>query len=738
MKKLFNNSYLVISLYLLTTFIIDIMTNLSLNLSFSIGNIIRSIFLLYFILGLFIKYKRKENYIVLSLLLAYSIVYLIIHNSSFNTIFNYINIIVLLLYMYNLYKTEDKKVNRNMVTICVLLYSISIILSWITKSHFCFSSVAEVSAILSISLPYLFINLEKRINFIEIIAILLMLFASILIGTRLPLIVFLSCLLYLLIKKLIKDAKRKKVDYVNLIVFILLIGVLLFKFNSTPVYKNISNQFDKLNINNPVDVLTDYDKFDNIVFNGRLKNIEHVNKLMKTSTVKYKLVGLDNYGKEVRMDPFELLYRYGAIGLLVFSFSFILIYKSLKSNKEYNKFPLIIMLITSVTSGNVLLSPNVAIITVIILANTIYKRNHKKIFLAAYDMNAGGIESALLSYIKKLNSKNYEITLFLENKEGYLLKELPDDVIVKRQKVFNYKNPLIRKPLNMLNKIKFLLTNFKEYDFSACYATYSMSSNFMARGASNNSSIYIHSDYTALYKNDIKEINNFFDIRKLDKFKHIIFVSNESRDNLIAYYPRLMDKSVVINNFIDNEKINKLSLEEINDKKPRGKKLFVFVGRIDESSKNFTRMINSFKLVKEKTNKFELWIIGSGQDEKYVKKLIKDNDLEKYIKMLGKKTNPYPYIKLSDYIILTSNFEGFPVVYGEAITLGKPIITTIDVTDESISIPNNFGIVTMKSEEDIAKTILDVILVKDFKAKPIDIDDINNKRLEMTEKLILK
>ena len=50
-------------------------------------------------------------------------------------------------------------------------------------------------------------------------------------------------------------------------------------------------------------------------------------------------------------------------------------------------------------------------------------------------------------------------------------------------------------------------------------------------------------------------------------------------------------------------------------------------------------------------------------------------------------------IKKCNYLIMTSRYEGFPVVYNEAIILDKPIVTTRDVSDDYISIPNRFGYV---------------------------------------------
>lgn len=752
MKKLYNNSYLVISLYLLFSFFIDILTNITNEFSVSIGMILRGLLLLYFVIGLLIKYKSKNNYITIASLGVYSALFLIFNHNfeSIANLFKYNFVLILMLFLYNLYKNEDKKINRNILTLSLLFYSLSIILAWLTKTAInsyavakvgtvgWFNSANEVSAIISIIIAYIFVNLQKRINLIEIFAILVSLFAAILIGTRLPLIIFLICVLYLFIKKLIKDIKNKNINYTNILIFILFITAFIIKFKDTPLWKNFVIHIKYLKLENPLEVFTSFKLFDHFIFNRRLTFLLRANKLIKGKALSYKLFGLGTLKKYVEMDIFDIFYIFGIIGFIIFIVILFSIIKKLKNRKDIYYLPIVILLITSLLSGHVILSPNVALIAGVVIANTYYKKKNKKILLASYNLNAGGIETALVNLIKKLDEKNYDITLYLENKEGFLLKNIPKNVKIKTQKVFNTKFRLTNKVFNLLNKIKFLITNFKEYDFGCCYATYSLSSNFLARYASNNSCIYIHSDYTKVYENDIKKINCFFSERKLDKFKHIIFVSNEAKENLMSIYPRFSDKSTVINNFIDNKRYLKLSEEKIKETKPRGKKLFLFVGRLEEASKNLTRLINSFNLALKDNKKIELWIIGSGPDEKKAKELIDKLDLNKSIKMLGLKSNPYPYFKMCDYVILTSNYEGFPMIYGEAITFNKPIITTIDVSDDVIKIKDNFGYICNKNEKDIAETIKNVTSHSTLKYKKVDIDKANINKLNMLEELINK
>ena len=104
------------------------------------------------------------------------------------------------------------------------------------------------------------------------------------------------------------------------------------------------------------------------------------------------------------------------------------------------------------------------------------------------------------------------------------------------------------------------------------------------------------------------------------------------------------------------------------------------------------------------------------------------------VKFLGRKLNPYPYMLLADYIILTSDYEGFPVTYLEAITLNKQIITTIDVSDESIDIGKDYAHIISKEEKEMVKQV-EKILTKSKKQKQIDLIDIQNKRIKKLEKI---
>ena len=358
----------------------------------------------------------------------------------------------------------------------------------------------------------------------------------------------------------------------------------------------------------------------------------------------------------------------------------------------------------------------------------------KKILIASYNLDFGGIETSLINLLKNMDLEKYDVTLVLEEIKGAFLKDVPSDIKIKEYKVSNNKNVLVRKFVNLLKRIKWMLLNYKRYYASICYATYSGPCGFIARTSSRNRILFIHSKYYQAYDKDENKIRAFFDNRKIEKYNHIVFVSNESKKDLCKIYPNIEKKSVTINNLIDYERILKLSEKKV-DVKRVAKKIFMFVGRLDESSKRLTLLLEVAKKCKEENVKALFWIVGSGPDEKMYKDIVKNNNLDNVIFYSAKK-NPYPYMKACDYLILTSRYEGFPVVYNEAIILEKPVITTIDVSDDYISIPNRFGYVV--NEKNIYDKVKELSKTKEKIKETVDYNTLNKKRINLIEQIMEK
>ena len=128
----------------------------------------------------------------------------------------------------------------------------------------------------------------------------------------------------------------------------------------------------------------------------------------------------------------------------------------------------------------------------------------KKLLFAAYNLDLGGIETALITLTNFLLEQGYDITIALEKKEGVFLDKISPNIKVIEYTPANNKNILIRKINNIIKRIKFIKKYKNKFDFSASFATYSIPASFIARIGSKNNAIWGHADYLTLYNNNEK------------------------------------------------------------------------------------------------------------------------------------------------------------------------------------------------------------------------------------------
>lgn len=332
----------------------------------------------------------------------------------------------------------------------------------------------------------------------------------------------------------------------------------------------------------------------------------------------------------------------------------------------------------------------------------------KKVIFTAYNLDVGGIERALLTLLHNINYDEYEVTLLLEKKEGVFLKEIPSSVNIIEYKISTCKFVPLRKIINRLKLIRTMARHRNKYDFACCYAPYSIPGALLTKAFSQNNAIWVHSDYYYLYNKNEEKIKKFFNERGIESFKHIIFVAEEAMDHFKKYYPELGNKTLVCNNMVDVDYITRMSSAPVEEEKPY-KPVFINICRHDEHAKRLTRLIEAANMLKQAHYDFEVWLIGSGKDTVIYQHMIEELELDDSVKLIGFRSNPYPYYKLADAFVLTSDYEGFPVVYLESVIFNVPIITTVDVSGDGLRIKDNYGLIAEKNSIDVFDKMKDFL-----------------------------
>ena len=181
---------------------------------------------------------------------------------------------------------------------------------------------------------------------------------------------------------------------------------------------------------------------------------------------------------------------------------------------------------------------------------------------------------------------------------------------------------------------------------------------------------WIHPDYKAL------NVDVEFDREVLDKFDLIAVVSKSNQLHVSEMMPDIKEKVVYIPNLLNFNEIKKLSKKEPSEYYVKQGLRVVTVCRLDNSSKRLDRIVEICRCLKEKGVNFQWYIIGSGDDEKMIRRLIIENKIENCLFLLGGRENPYPYIKYADVFVMTSQYEGRPIAVDEALFLRCPVIVT--------------------------------------------------------------
>ena len=357
----------------------------------------------------------------------------------------------------------------------------------------------------------------------------------------------------------------------------------------------------------------------------------------------------------------------------------------------------------------------------------------KKLLFAAYSLDVGGIEKALVNLVNVLQNRGYDITVVLEKKQGIFLNELNKNIKLIEYTPSEKKNLIVRKITNFIHMIQFIIKYKNKYDFSAAFATYSKPSIFVSKVASKNNTLWGHADYLTLFDNDRQKVKDFFKSIKVEQFKNIIFVSEEGKNSFLDIFPQMKEKTIECNNIVNNKEILKLSEEEIEIKKDNKCFTFLNVGRHDEKQKKLTRIIEAVQKLKQDDLNFKVLFVGDGKDNTLYRKMVKDKKLENNIIFVGPQKNPYPYFKISDCVILTSDYEGYPVVFLESFILNKPIITT-KVSDYK-DIEGKYGYITSKQIDDIYEKMKEMIKNGYEIKESFDADKYNNDIIEKLEKI---
>lgn len=182
----------------------------------------------------------------------------------------------------------------------------------------------------------------------------------------------------------------------------------------------------------------------------------------------------------------------------------------------------------------------------------------------------------------------------------------------------------------------------------------------------------IHSSfYHGQVKNKKNHIKRWIKQKKLQNLynnKHLIFVSEAAKNDLLDRVNVKPTTSTVLYNPFPISEIQQLSLEHPVEYQ----NYFLHVGRFNRL-KRHDRLLRNYA-ESGLTNTLLLMGEGNPHELDKVKRLISDYGLDKIVVITGFKQNPFPYMHHANALLLTSDYEGLPTVVIESLICGTPAL----------------------------------------------------------------
>lgn len=299
----------------------------------------------------------------------------------------------------------------------------------------------------------------------------------------------------------------------------------------------------------------------------------------------------------------------------------------------------------------------------------------KKMLIITKHLDVGGTEKMLLRFLPVFVSLGYKIDLcLLYNYRMPINVETDLDLSNDQIKVFSifpnktndYKQLMKKTPRKVYYSV-IHDTYDVEIAFQESYATKLVST------SKNSKSIkiaWVHSNFQEYHFSADAYVSDNEELNVYSKFNKIIFCSESAQ--------KAFDKTLK-NGFVNKEVVYPLicstSCNEYASQKPSliRESHFLVISRYSPQ-KGLDRLIRAAHILKAYSISFEIIIVGKGELEQALKKMIKAYDLLDEVKLVPATPNPFPYFYNCIGYISPSYTESFGIAIQEALCMHVPVI----------------------------------------------------------------
>lgn len=300
-------------------------------------------------------------------------------------------------------------------------------------------------------------------------------------------------------------------------------------------------------------------------------------------------------------------------------------------------------------------------------------------------MSGGGAERQVIEILRLIDRSKFEPLLYLANRTGELLSQVPSDVpviaysegapeswlrrLTRRCKL----SPLLRywhlAQVLRCERIDVIYDRTYHATLDAAGATWFRPTPRI--------SCCVIDPQPELELHAGRRSKLIWKIARSAYRRASLVIANSAglRQRVIDYF-HLPDAQVVTcRNLLDLERLDRLANESVAIDVPDSF-LILAAGRL-HAQKGYRYLLEATaQLVHQRQRRLHLVILGIGEQKGELDELVRDHALQQHVTFVGFATNPVPWYRRANLFVLPSLYEGLPNSLLEAVACGAPALAT--------------------------------------------------------------
>lgn len=279
-------------------------------------------------------------------------------------------------------------------------------------------------------------------------------------------------------------------------------------------------------------------------------------------------------------------------------------------------------------------------------------------------LRTGGAEKLMIDLLPRLKQRGHQVDLLLFDGTDTPFRCEAEQAGIK---VFDLgRGGSVYSPLRLLKLIPFM----KKYDVVHTHNTSPQL--FAAIGSLSGCGILCTTEHNTSNRRRKWKWYAVIDRWMYSRYSHVICISQKAEDNLREFIGSSKAEICTINNGVDIARYAEaMPSKELESIAPGSRKIIMVAGFRWEKDQD-----TLIKALEYLPAQFHLFLVGDGARRPELEALVKAESLLDRVYFLGLRSDVPQLLHASDYVVMSSHFEGLSLSSVEGMSVGKPFLAS--------------------------------------------------------------